>query len=244
MNVKDAYPLLETLMDGVNPITGELLPEDHVCQEPAVLRALHKALVALQDSDETSGDDAALINQNGELNVGRPWTRKDLDWLKQLHEAGASMEEMSHLLQRRKRGIEKQLIRLGLMSQGGEGTAASQKRSRSGTPWTSEDDKTLWDMWKQGETEDRIAKVLQRSAYAIHCRMERLGMLNPEDAQHFLPPWSLEDAQKLKLLHASGCTAEETAEQMYRPVEIVRARMFYMGLTKESPISIYAKETP
>ena len=49
MNAKDAYTLLETLMDGVNPITGELLPEDHVCHEPAVLRALHKALVALQE---------------------------------------------------------------------------------------------------------------------------------------------------------------------------------------------------
>ena len=34
MNTEDACVLLETLMDGVNPITGELLPEDHVCQEP------------------------------------------------------------------------------------------------------------------------------------------------------------------------------------------------------------------
>lgn len=51
MNAKDAYTLLEMLMDGVNPITGELLPEDHVCHEPAVLRALHKALVALQECE-------------------------------------------------------------------------------------------------------------------------------------------------------------------------------------------------
>lgn len=241
MNAKDAYILLETLMDGVNPITGELLPEDHVCHEPAVLRALHKALVALRNSDDMPVDDTALVNRNGKLNAGRPWTQKDLDWLKQLHEAGASMEEMCHLLQRRKRGIERQLVYLGLTDQRGENVAANPKRPRTGTPWTSEDDKTLWNMWKQGESEERIAKELQRTAYAIHCRMERLGMLEPEDADapSLLPPWALEDVQLLKRLHASGCTVEEIAVQMNRPVESIRARMFYMGLTKEAPISLH-----
>ena len=241
MNAKDAYTLLETLMDGVNPITGELLAEDHVCHEPAVLRALHKALVALRNSDDMPVDDTALVNRNGKLNAGRSWTQKDLDRLKQLHEAGASMEEMCHLLQRRKRGIERQLSYLGLMEQSAEGAPANPKRPRAGMPWTAEDDKSLWDMWQQGATKERIAKALQRSSYAIHCRMERLGMLKPDDAdvQPLLPPWSLEDVQLLQRLHARGCSAEEIAEQMNRPVESIRARMFYMGLTKEAPISLH-----
>ena len=241
MNTKEACMLLEALMDGIDPITGEVLPEDHVCQEPAVLRALHKALAALRNSDDMADDDAAPVNRNGRLNAGRPWTQKDLDWLKQLHGAGASMDEMCHLLQRRKRGVEKQLIYLGLMGRSGESIADNPKRPRAGTPWTAEDDKKLWDMWEQGESEEQIAGVLQRSAYAIYCRMERLGMLTPEDAeaQPLLPPWSLEDVQKLKRLHASGCTTEEIAAQMNRPVESIRARMFYMGLTKEAPISLH-----
>ena len=241
MNAKDAYTLLETLMDGVNPITGELLPEDHVCHEPAVLRALHKALVALRNSDDMPVDDTALVNRNGKLNAGRPWTQKDLDWLKQLHEAGASMEEMCHLLQRRKRGIERQLAYLGLTDTDDARVAVNSKRPRAGTPWTAEDDKVLWDLWQQGESEEQIAKELQRSSYAIHCRMERLGMLEPEDADAppLLPPWALEDVQLLKRLHASGCSAEEIAEQMNRPVESIRARMFYMGLSKEAPISLH-----
>ena len=66
-------------------------------------------------------------------------------------------------------------------------------------------------------------------------------MLEPEDADAppLLPPWALEDVQLLKRLHASGCSAEEIAEQMNRPVESIRARMFYMGLTKEAPISLH-----
>lgn len=245
MNAKDAYTLLETLMDGVNPMTGELLPEDHVCHEPAVLRALHRALVALRNSDDMPVDDIALVNRNGKLNAGRPWTQKDLDWLKQLHEAGASMEEMCHLLQRRKRGIEKQLIYLGLVDKAGEIAQEDSKRSRAGTPWTAEDDRLLWDLWKKGESDTQIAGKLRRSSYAIHCRMERLGMLEPEDADAppLLPPWSLEDVQLLKRLHASGCSAEEIAAQMNRPVESIRARMFYMGLTKDAPISLPPKET-
>lgn len=89
MNAKTAYTLLETLMDGVNPITGELLPEEHVCQEPIVLRALHRALAALRASDEMQANDP---------HAGRAWTQKDDAWLRQLCGTGASMEEMCHLL--------------------------------------------------------------------------------------------------------------------------------------------------
>lgn len=241
MNTQDACMLLETLMDGIDPITGELLPEDHVCHEPAVLRALHKALTALRDSDDMPGDDAAPVNRNGRLNAGRPWTQQDLDRLKQLYGAGASMEEMCRSLQRRKRGIERQLVYLGLTDRKGETAASESRRSRAGTPWTAEDDKTLWNLWQQGEAEARIAQKLQRSAYAIHCRMEKLGMLNPEDAeaQPLLPPWSLEDVQLLQRLHTSGCTTEEISAQMKRPAASIRARLFYMGLSREAPFSLH-----
>lgn len=189
MNAKDAYNLLEMLMDGVNPITGELLPEDHVCHEPAVLRALHKALVALQECESNT-------------QIAPPET-----------------EQAAHKPERKK----------------------AVGRERAGEAWSREEEAQLWDLWKNGATKNEIAKLLQRSSWAIHRRMERLGMLEPEDADAppLLPPWSLEDVQLLKRLHASGCSAEEIAEQMNRPVESIRARMFYMGLTREAPISLH-----
>ena len=180
MTNRDASAILEALLYGVNPITGEVLPKDHVCQEPEVLRALHKALTALQPCDVPPANSNAPINRNGKLNAGRPWAQEELDQLKQLHEDGISMEEMCSLLQRKKRGIEKQLLYLGLTDDVKGRTAVNPKRPRAGAPWTSDEDLTLWTMWKQEKTVHEIAAALQRSAYAIHCRMERLGMLEQE----------------------------------------------------------------
>lgn len=190
MNAKDAYTLLETLMDGVNPMTGELLPEDHVCHEPAVQRALHRALVALQECE--SNEQIAPVETEP---------------------------------------IESQLVRKKVAG-----------RERAGKAWSSEEDAQLWKLWKNGATKYEISKRLQRSSFAIYRRLKSLGWLeekNEEDAPPLLPPWTLEDVQLLKRLHASGCSAEEIAEQMNHPVESIRARMFYMGLTKEAPFSLH-----
>lgn len=186
MNAKDAYTLLETLLDGIDPLTGEMLPEEHVCQEPAVLRALHRALVALQN--EADADD----------------------------EANAADERKT-------------------------------RYPRAGRPWTQGEDEMLREMYGRGETDYRIGKALGRSSYAVFRRIINLGIIRTgecppadeeEDTPNPLPPWSLADVQKLQRLHAGGCSPEEIAADMHRPVESVRARMFYMGLTKDAPISL------
>lgn len=47
MNNLEARIILEKLFEGVHPETGEVFAEDHVCNEAQVLRALHRAIVAL-----------------------------------------------------------------------------------------------------------------------------------------------------------------------------------------------------
>ena len=42
MNNGEARRILAQLAEGVDPITGEVLPEQHVCNEPAVICALIK----------------------------------------------------------------------------------------------------------------------------------------------------------------------------------------------------------
>ena len=44
MELKQAKALLTELADGVDPLTGECLPADSVCNRPEIIRALHCVL--------------------------------------------------------------------------------------------------------------------------------------------------------------------------------------------------------
>ena len=44
MDLQRAKELLSGLADGVDPLTGEVLPEDHVCNKAEIIRAFHCVL--------------------------------------------------------------------------------------------------------------------------------------------------------------------------------------------------------
>lgn len=189
MNAKEAAALLELLLDGVDPATGEVLPEGHVCHEPAVLRVLHRAVMALQ-AQETG---AAVAPPEGVPVAQKPERRKT---------AGAE---------------------------------------RAGKTWSQVEDAQVWDLWRKGASQEEIARLLCRKPRAIHRRLERLGLLEEEreeDEPPLLPPWTLADVKRLVELHERGCTIGEIAAQMGRAPESIRARLFCMGLSKDSPISL------
>ena len=47
MDVQRAKELLMVLADGIDPLTGEVLPDDHVCNKGEIVRALHCAVEEL-----------------------------------------------------------------------------------------------------------------------------------------------------------------------------------------------------
>ena len=47
MDLQRAKELLSDLADGVDPLTGEVLPEDHVCNKAEIIRAFHCVLKSL-----------------------------------------------------------------------------------------------------------------------------------------------------------------------------------------------------
>ena len=47
MDLQRAKELLSGLADGVDPLTGEVLPENHVCNKAEIIRAFHCVLKAL-----------------------------------------------------------------------------------------------------------------------------------------------------------------------------------------------------
>ena len=48
----EAAAILEQLINGVDPETGELLADDHVCTKTTVMRALHMGYVALMQTEK------------------------------------------------------------------------------------------------------------------------------------------------------------------------------------------------
>ena len=49
MDLQRAKELLSGLADGVDPLTGEVLPEDHVCNKAEIIRAFHCVLKSLRE---------------------------------------------------------------------------------------------------------------------------------------------------------------------------------------------------
>ena len=47
MDIQRAKELLTVLAEGVDPLTGEVLPDDHVCNKGEIVRALNCAVEAL-----------------------------------------------------------------------------------------------------------------------------------------------------------------------------------------------------
>lgn len=113
MTNESARIILLQMLDGLDPTTGEVLPPDHLLNDATVNRALHTAVLALMDV-------RMPVNRNGRLNAGRAWTEMDRDALAALSRSGASMETMCEKLQRRRRGVQRQLRDMGLPLPPGE----------------------------------------------------------------------------------------------------------------------------
>lgn len=119
MNAKDAYTLLETLLDGIDPLTGEMLPEEHVCQEPAVLRALHRALVALQnEADADDEANAADERKTRYPRAGRPWTQGEDEMLREMYGRGETDYRIGKALGRSSYAVFRRIINLGIIRTG------------------------------------------------------------------------------------------------------------------------------
>ena len=52
MDINCAKEIITALANGVNPMTGGILPSDSVCNEPDVIRALYTAAEALDTREK------------------------------------------------------------------------------------------------------------------------------------------------------------------------------------------------
>ena len=70
MDIERAKELLSALADGVDPLTGEVLDRDNVCNRPEIIRALHMALYELDKREKKT------VKKHLPDNAGKPWTEE------------------------------------------------------------------------------------------------------------------------------------------------------------------------
>ena len=106
MDIIRAKEILAILAEGVDPTTGEILPEDSVCNKGEVVRALYTVLHASKEEKP---------KKNAPENAGKPWTKDDDALLANLYRANVPKKEICDTFKRSSGGIAARLVRLGLI---------------------------------------------------------------------------------------------------------------------------------
>jgi len=111
MQERRAREILQSLIQGLDPFTGEELPAGTVFQHADVLRALLAGVAALEQ-------DAARASRRAQLprNIGRTWSAEEHAELIDAFHAGQSAAEIAAKHGRTVRAIEARLEKLGLIT--------------------------------------------------------------------------------------------------------------------------------
>jgi hypothetical protein len=115
-----ARQILQSLIQGIDPVTGAELPRETVLQHADVLRALLAGLTALEQT-------AARAQRRSQLpdNVGQAWTTEEESRLIAGFKSGDSPAAIARQHGRTLRAIEARLEKLGLIT-------AEQRTTRGG----------------------------------------------------------------------------------------------------------------
>ena len=108
MQLDAALPIVRALADGVNPVTGELYPEQSPYAEPRTLRALFSAVDLMQREVEREKRRERLP-----ANFGKPWTSEEDASIMAEFDAGLPLPEIARKHQRTHSSIRLRLEKLG-----------------------------------------------------------------------------------------------------------------------------------
>jgi hypothetical protein len=105
VKIAEAADILETLLHGVDPITGEIVGEG-VLTEPEVMRALHIGVVALRTNYVRPAKAESA-------RAGQAWTSEEDAQLVSAFRSGTPRADLAKLHERSAGAIASRLVRLG-----------------------------------------------------------------------------------------------------------------------------------
>lgn len=103
MDINKAKEIISALAEGVDPITGEILPDDSVCNKGDIVRAFYTILETLDKKSK----------KNMPENAGKRWTDEEDKKLCEMFDAGMSKKDICNTFKRTVTGIASRLVRLG-----------------------------------------------------------------------------------------------------------------------------------
>lgn len=104
----DAISLLTALAEGVDPFTGEVLPEDHLLQQPQIVRALFHSINALKQQSNKAKKSSSTPEK-----AGTAWAKQEDEDLVRQFDEKVSITEIAKLHARSRGAITSRLVRLG-----------------------------------------------------------------------------------------------------------------------------------
>jgi hypothetical protein len=115
MELQIARQIIDTLAQGIHPITGEAMPDDSPYNAPPVIRALHTVSRALESASASpsAADAAPRARRNAPPNAGKAWSPQEDAALETAFEAGIPLKQVAQELGRTAFAVEQRLVRLG-----------------------------------------------------------------------------------------------------------------------------------
>ena len=108
MNNQEAMNIIQALINGINPLSDEPLPDNSLYLNSDIQRALQAAIPALESKIRYDERKACLPT-----NAGKPWTKEEDKQLADAFESGDSIAILVEQHERTKGSINSRLIKLG-----------------------------------------------------------------------------------------------------------------------------------
>jgi hypothetical protein len=117
--------IIEALANGIDPLTGEVLPSDSLHNNPEIIRSLFAIIDHIKTSSIKQPKMKKTLGQKRNENIkkglpenaGLPWNDDQRDNLTEQFKSDVSREELAELHGRTKGAISSELKKLGLIEE-------------------------------------------------------------------------------------------------------------------------------
>ena len=194
----------------------------------------------------------AVLSPYAVLDEPSPWSDAEDRQLRTWYGQGKRLDFIAEELNRSEPEVRARLLSLHETDRWEDAVLAEEADvrfrldSRRGKCWSAGERQQLQQMFERRESAKKMARTLGRSERAVLFQLSALGLHDqtcygiPEERRR----WSDEDTLALTQLYEAGCSVKVMALRFNCSEAALRARLFYLGLSKDAPDVLPHLEEP